>query len=652
MSYIQFDKTQLINLEFSLAREIIQTNRSGSYSYSTIIGCNTRKYHGLLVVPQPKIDDDLHILLSGLDVSVKQNNESFNLGIHGYKGGNYSPKGHKYIRNFSIDNVPKLVYRVGGMVLSREMFFFDQKDTFIQCYSLEESSSPLEIVFQPFLAFRNVHFLTRHNNEAKTDFQLAANGISYCMYPNYTPLYLQFSKEPQYQHQPYWYYDIEYFKEIERGYDAHEDLLVPGTYTITLHPGEKLYVTAGIEEMDPQTMETLFEQQKKKRILRDSFENCLLNTAQQFFVTRNQQTALISGYPFFRFKSRAIFMALHGLTLARNNLLSTCRDVLTTMVKTMQGPFFPEHPGNRYTDYKAVDIPLLFIRSFQKYYKACPAQEKPTAWQEFGKIAQMILESYREGTRFDIKMQDNGLITAGSVNDAVTWMNAIVDGHPVTPRYGYIVEVNALWYNAICFIIAKSKEYGDNDFVASWQPIADKIPSAFEEIFWSDEKKYLADYVADGIQNWQVRPNMIFATSLPFSPISEDHRKMVLSKVKQELLTPVGIRTLSPADPDYHNIFRGDQHTRDIAYHNGIVFPWLLEYFTEGYLRIHGKGGLSFIKRIYREFEPQLYNHGIGTIPEAFEPDPPYKAAGSISQAVSVSALLRMKEFIDRYENM
>lgn len=650
MSYIQFDKTQLINLEFSLAREIIQTNRSGSYTYSTIIGCNTRKYNGLLVVPQPNIDDELHILLSTMDVSVIEENEQFNLGIHCFKGGNYSPKGHKYIRNFSIDSVPKLTYRVGGTVLTKEMFFIDNEDIVLMCYTLEESTAATTLIFNPLLAFRNVHFLTHSNNIACTDFKPAKNGASFCMYDNYTPLFIQFSKNVDYQHKPDWYYDFEYFKEIERGYEAHEDLLVPGNFSVSLQQGEKIYVSASTKEIAPEQMNELFIQQKKKRILRDSFEQCLSNTAEQFFVQRNEKTSLISGFPFFRFRSRSIFMALHGLTLANNNKVELCRDVLSTMVQSMQRALFPIHPDNRYTDYNAVDIPLLFIRSFQKYYKA--VKDKKTAWEQFGGAVKQILNGYREGTRFNIKMRDNGLIYAGSETDVLTWMNAIVDGHPVTPRFGYIVEVNALWYNAVCFAIDRAKEYGEQEFVETWQPIADKIPEAYERIFWSDEKEYLADYVSDMAQNWQVRPNMIFATSLPFSPISENKRKQVISKIKKELLTPVGLRTLSPADSDYRNVFKGDQHTRDLAYHNGIVFPWMLEHFTEGYLRIHGKSGLSFIKRIYKEFEPQLFNHGIGTIPEAFEPDPPYKAAGAISQATSVAALLRMKEFIDRYEKM
>lgn len=650
MSYIQFDKNQLTNLEFSLQRENIQSNQSGSYSYSTIIGCNTRKYHGLLVVPQPNIDDDLHVLLSSLDVSIIENGEPFNLGIHGYKGGNYHPKGHKYIRNFNIEQTAEITYRVGNMVLSREMFLLDNKDTLIQCYTLKESQIPVELCFNPFLAFRNAHFLTRHNNVANTNFTSIRNGNSYCLYKGYTPLCIQFSKDAQYQHNPDWYYDIEYFKEIERGYDAYEDLLVPGRFKITLNPAEKIYVSLSTKEIAPEKMETLFQQQKKKRIVCNSFENCLLNTSEQFFITKNHKTLLISGYPYYGIKSRSIFLALNGLTLSINNKINLCRDILATMVTTMQGPLFPLKPDNRYTDYNAVDIPLLFIRSVQKYIKA--VKDKKTAWEQFGGVVKFILESYRAGVRFNIKMQENGLIYAGSKEETLTWMNAIVDGHPVTPRFGYIVEVNALWYNAICFVLSKASEYGETDFINTWQPIADIIPQSYEKTFWSDEKQYLADYVCVDYKNWQVRPNMVFATSLPYSPISEDKRKMVLSKVKQELLTPVGLRTLSPADPNYHNVFKGDQHTRDLAYHNGIVFTWLLEYFTEGYLRIHGKGGLSFIKRIYKEFEPQLFNHGICSIPEAFEPDPPYRAAGAISQASSVSSLLRMKEFINRYEKM
>ncbi|MCL2042410.1 MAG: amylo-alpha-1,6-glucosidase [Bacteroidales bacterium] len=650
MNYISFDKLQLPNLEFSLAREIIRTNRSGSYSSSTVLNCHTRKYHGLLIAPEPAVDDDLHVLISSLDVSVEQEGKRFNLGMWRYKDGVFQPKGHKYMRAFDMDRVPILTYRFGNIFITRESVLLDNEDTVIVKYTVKSAPEPVKLMFTPFLAFRNVHFLTRANRQADTSFSPVEQGICMCLYQGYTPLYMQFSKETDYQHHPDWYYDIEYLKEVERGYTAQEDLLASGDFSVTMKQGESIYFSASTQKQQPEQLAALYQKQTEKRTPRDSFEHCLENAAEQFFKRRDGKTTLVSGYHYFGVKSRDTFLALPGLTLSNNNNHALCRELLEAMVETMESGLFPVFPGNRYTDYNAVDVPLLFIRAFQKYYRAC--DDRAAAWKKFGTVVKHILETYRTGTRFNIKMQDDGLIYAGEEGWALTWMNAVIDGKPVTQRDGLPVEVNALWYNAVIFAIHGAQEHGEKEFEQRWQPVADAIPKAFETTFWNEEKGYLADCVKDGVQDWSIRPNMIFAASLPHSPIDEEKRMKVVEKVKQELLTPYGIRTLSPTDARYCNTFKGNQFVRDQAYHNGIAFPFLLENFTEAYLRIYGKSGLSFIKRIYYGMEPELKNHGLATISEMFEPDPPYAAGGAITQATSVAALLRMKEFIDRYEKI
>jgi predicted glycogen debranching enzyme len=650
MSYISFDKLQLPNLEFSLAREIIRTNRSGSYSSSTVVNSHTRKYHGLLVVPEPAVDDDLHVLISALDVSVEQEGKRFNLGMWRYKDGVYNPKGHKYIRAFDMERVPILTYRVGNIIMTRESVLLDNEDTVIVKYTVKEALEPVKLIFTPFLAFRNIHFLTRANRQADTSFSPVEQGVCMCLYQGYTPLYMQFSRENDYQHQPNWYYDIEYLKEVERGYIAQEDLLSPGNFSVTMKQGESILFSASTQRQQPQQLSLLYQKQTEKRTPRDSFDHCLANAAEQFFNRRNGKTMLVSGYHYFGVRSRDTFLALPGLTLSNNNNYALFCEILESMVETMEHGLFPVFPGNRYTDYNAVDVPLFFIRAFQKYYRAC--DDRAVAWKKFGTVVKHILETYRKGTRFNIKMQDDGLIYAGEDGWALTWMNTVIDGKPVTQRNGLAVEVNALWYNAVIFALQCAKEHGEKTFEKRWKPVAEAIPKAFETTFWSDEKGYLADCVNDNIRDWSIRPNMIFAASLPHSPIDEEKRRLVVEKVKQELLIPYGVRTLSPTDSRYRNTFKGNQFVRDQAYHNGMAFPFLLENFTEAYLRIYGKSGLSFIKRIYHGFEDEMRNHGLATVSETFEPDPPYTAGGAIAQATSVAALLRMKEFIERYENM
>jgi predicted glycogen debranching enzyme len=247
-------------------------------------------------------------------------------------------------------------------------------------------------------------------------------------------------------------------------------------------------------------------------------------------------------------------------------------------------------------------------------------------------------------------MEPNGLIFAGIPGKAITWMDAVVFGKPVTPRIGLAVEVNALWYNAIMFSIELAEKAGDRKFIDRWGAIADKIPEAFLLTLWNEEKGYLADYVDGDYTDWSVRPNMVFASSLPYSPVSEDIRKKVLSKIKQELLTPRGLRTLTPVSAAYKGSYLGDQTQRDLAYHQGTVWPWLFGHFADGYLRIHGKSGLSFIKGYYEEFSQTMTEHGVGTISEIYDGDPPHTPRGAVSQAWSVAEILRIHKLIQEYE--
>ncbi len=247
-------------------------------------------------------------------------------------------------------------------------------------------------------------------------------------------------------------------------------------------------------------------------------------------------------------------------------------------------------------------------------------------------------------------MHENCLIYAGENGKALTWMDAVVNGKPVTPRIGMPVEINALWYNAIMFCLEIAKISNDTSFVQEWESIAVKIKESFKETFWSKEKGYLADYVDGDFKDWSIRPNMIFATSLPYTLLSEKIRQLVVEAVRKELLTPRGLRTLSPKCPDYKEVYFGNQAERDNAYHQGTVWPWLLGHFVEGYLKIYGKSGLSFVKNIYENMEQTMFEHGISSISEVYDGNPPHLPGGTPSQAWSVAEILRVKNLIEQYE--
>lgn len=649
MSYIKFDKTRLINLEYSLTKELIRSSRSGAFASTTIVNCNTRKYHGLLIAPQPGLDGENHVLLSTLDETIIQHDAEFNLGIHKFPGHNYSPKGHKYIRDFEADPIPKITYRIGGVVLTKERLFHTSGDRIMIRYTLVDAHSPTRIRFKPFLAFRNVHKLTRENVDYNNKYESIKNGIRIRMYNGYTPLYMQFSKEPEYTHVPDWHYNIEYFREQERGYDYQEDLYMPGFFEMTIRKGESIIFSAGLSEAHPASLSRVFNNEMEKRIPRSNFENCLINSAQQFIVKKDRKTGVVAGYPWFGQWGRDTFIALPGLTLTQKDY-KTFKSVIDSLVSDLKGPLFPNIGIENKPVYNSVDAPLWFFWALQQY--AYKVNKKAIVWKEYGKKLQMILMGYRDGTDFNIKMDEDGLIFAGQKGYALTWMDAVVNGKAVTPRIGKPVEINALWYNALNFCLEIAKLAGDEKFVKEWKDLPEKIKTSFVSAFWDDEKGYLADIV-DGInKDWSVRPNQVFATSLHYSPLDESMKRSVLAVVEQELLTPRGLRTLSPKNPAYKGKYEGDQENRDESYHQGTVWPWLLGHFVEAYLKLHGKEGVGFAKKLYKGFEPEMAETGIGSVSEVFDGDPPHEAGGSISQAWSVSELLRINELIKKYSRI
>jgi len=635
MGYLQFDKNEIVNLEYSLNKEIVRSNRSGSYSCTTIVGCNTRKYHGLLVCPIEEIDGERHVILSSLDVTVVQHDAEFNFGLHKYPGENYYPKGHKYIRNFEIDKT---------VVLSRENILIPNEEQVIFKYTLDDAHSHTLLRFKPYLAFRNLHSLSKANLYANTKVENVPNGIKSRLYNGYPALFMQFSKKCDFLHSPDWYYNIEYQEEQKRGYDFQEDLFVPGYFELPIEKGETIYFSASLKEAVPSAISKKYISESKNRVARDSFESCLRNAAQQFIVKRNKKTEIIAGFPWFGSWGRDTFISLPGLTLAVDDE-KTCRNVIDTMVEKMKDGLFPNMGNDSNFAFNSVDAPLWFFWSLQQLaeYTKNPAD----IWIKYSKPMKAVLNAFKNGASFNIKMHDNGLIWAGETGKALTWMDAIVFGKPVTPRMGYDVEINALWYNAIMFSMEAAKADKDTKFLKEWSGIPEKIAESYIKVFWDEEKGYLADCVDGNVKDWSVRPNQVIATALDYTPITDDIKKAVLDVVKGELLTPRGLRTLSPKNENYKPNYEGDQPARDFAYHQGTVWPWLLEPFCKGYLKIHKNSGAQLVRDIYKGFEPDLLEYGIGTISEIYDGDPPHAPRGAISQAWSVAALLRISKMLE-----
>jgi predicted glycogen debranching enzyme len=643
MSYIKFDKSQVVNLEYSLAREMIRTNRAGSYSSSTLVGCNTRKYHGLLICPVDELGGERFVLLSSLDVTVVNKDKSFNIGIRKYKGDYFSPKGHKYTEDYDCDNIPARIYRVGNVILKQERLLVHYEEQLLMRFTIVEATEPMTLQFRPFLAFRNIHELTHANMAANTKVDFIENGIESKMYDGFPSLKMQFSTKVEFVPVPDWYLGVEYPEEQKRGYDYSEDLFAPGFFELKAKMGDVIVFSASTKEEKTSGLLQKFIKTGSGKIPRDSFKNCLRNAAQQFVEKRGGKTLIIAGYPWFGSWGRDTFIALPGLALARHNLV-LYKEVLDTQINKMKNGLFPNMGATNDPAFNSVDAPLWFFWTVQQYL----LNSGSDAWERYGEAAKSILNAYRNGTTFNISMRENGLIYADAPGKALTWMDAVVYDVPVTQRNGYDVEINALWYNALCFSLEMAKKANDKAFIKEYEKLPELVKKSFLELFWDEKSGYLADYVNDEEgRNTYVRPNMVIAVSMPYSMLDKSQMKKVLDVADKELVTIRGLRTLSPRNELYQGECKGNQEERDKAYHQGTVWPWLYGPFCEGWLKVYGQQGVQKVKRLIYGLEAVMSEHGISTISEIYNGNPPHSPGGAISQAWSVGEVLRIIHLLE-----
>lgn len=648
MSYLKFDKEQLINLEYSLNKEILRSNRAGAYISTTINGCNTRKYHGLLICPIAKFGGEKHVLLSSFDETIIENGAEFNLGIHRYQGGIYEPKGHKYISNVEFRKIPKITYSVGNVCLTKEQLLVENEPQVLIKYTLQEATSAIKMRFRPFLAFRQIHQLSKANMYVNRKFNKVENGISMKLYDKFPNLFLQFNKKAEFIPVPDWYYNIEYLKELHRGYDCLEDLFVPGYFEITLKKGESIVFSAATAETTTASLKQRFLKEENNQIERNTFLSSLDNAAAQFLMHRNNGTDIIAGYPWYDSIARQTFVSLPGLCLSLNDS-QNCKNVLNTYRPFLRNGFFPDQINQKNPVYHSADAPLWFIWAIMKYYKKY--KNPGELWNEFGDTIKEILLAYKNSTIKYIGTTREGMIYAQKENTPLTWMNSSVDGRPVVQRDGMPVEINALWYNAICFAVELAELAGDTNFAEQWKGMIKKVGDAFLKTFWNEGHHHLADVVKDGKPDWSIRPNMVIAVAMDYSPLSKEQMKSVLSVAKQALLTKRGLRTLSPDHLRYKGSVEGNHNEREIAIHQGAVWPWLIQFFVEGYLKIHKRGGLPFVKQLMQSFEDDITEHCIGTMSEMYNGNPPHRAKGAISQAWSVAGVVYATHLVQNYKD-
>ena len=649
MCYLRFDKTQMTNLQDSLFKELLITNRSGAYCSTTLVGCNIRKYHGLLVVPVPEIDDENHVLLSSLDETVIQHGAEFNLGLHKYQGENYSPKGHKYIVSFEWEKVPTWVYRIGGVLLKKEIAYDTTTFRLYIRYTLLDAHSATTLRLKPFLAFRSVRQWTHENGAANTGFEAVENGIRMCLYQGYPDLYMQLNHKAEWHHQPDWYRGLDYPKERERGYDSSEDLMVPGYFEMPIKKGDSIIFTASLASVAPRQMGKLMDAEIAALDSRDSFYHCLVNAAHQFKVQKDGENYLLAGYPWFKCRARDMFIAMPGITLSIGEV-EMYEKYMETAAKAIRSYINKEPLPVAIYEMEQPDTLLWAIWCIQQYGKYVSRQK---CNELYGDLLREMIKFIRDGKHSNLFLHDNGLLYSNGRDRAVTWMNAQSNGRPITPRSGYIVEFNALWYNALKFyeqILSENGGDEDKALAAQFAAEAEKTARSFKEVFLN-EYGYLLDYVDGQMMDWSVRPNQLFAIALDFSPLDMKERKSVLDICTKELVTPKGIRSLSPKSGGYNPIYIGRQEQRDFAYHQGTAWPWLTGFYLEAYLRVYRMSGVNYIERQLIGFEEELFYHCVGTIPELFDGNPRFSGRGAISFTMNVSGILRAIRLREKYNN-
>ena len=639
MSYLKFDKNLLINLEQSLRLEVLRTNQSGAYHCTTIVGANTRKQHGLLVIPVPEIDDNSHVLLSSLDETVIQHGAPFNLGLHRYSGGVYSPNGHKYIREYDCERVPTHTFRVGGVILKREKIFITNENRILIRYTLVDAHSKTTLQFRPFLAFRNANDLCVENQVASRDYKEVSNGISTCMYEGYPELFMQVNHKPKFVFDPHWYKGIEYIKDQERGIPYTEDLYVPGYFEVDMKKGDTIIFSAGVSEVNTRQLTKMYEDEIKTRTPRTSFYNCLKNSAKQFYMTNADGHYMLAGYPWFKVRARDEFIALPGCTLSNHHrpdfeaIMDTAKEAFTRWMETGE-------PDKHLQGIDLPDVPLWAAWAIQRYSHDT---DVPTARERYGELVAQLIDFIIDGKHPNLQVDDNGLVRTDGTRQPMSWMDsARPDGTPLIPRTGYLVEFNALWYNALMFLL---QMYADDKQMQSrverWQKISDAYAESFAPTFLNDYG-YLYDYVNGTYTDLSVRPNMVIAVGVDHTPLDRRQRKRILDFITRELLTPKGLRTLSPNSYGYNPWYVGNPEQREKAYYSGSARPWLMGFYCHAYVKVFGIGGLSFVNRMMIGFEDEMSQGAIGTLSELYDGNPPFIGRGAVSFAANVGEILRV----------
>lgn len=643
MAFLKFNKSELVNLSYSLKREIICANKTGAYCNTSIVTCNTRRYHGLLAVPIDAFGGKKHLLLSSLDESLILNGKRFNLGIHCY-GSVYEPRGHKYIIDFEADPVPKITYRVGEIVFTKSILLVPDSDQVMIRFELVNAPAKVKLLLTPFLAFRDIHALTDENPNARTEGWEIPNGVAFNLYEGFPDLNMQFNtKDVSFATAPCWYKGITYSDEYRRGFACKEDLYVPGRFETEMKPGDAIVFSASVALANPSGLKRKFDFYVAKAAKITSAHEQLVHCADLLKQDRGGHKMITAGFSWlYTGLLRETLEALPGLTLYANGDKAEFEEILDNLIADNQERLF-----HRTTQ---VEAPLRLADTLGRYIGF--GADPKAVWKKYGPTVKGIIESYLPGRRVEVAMQPNGLLWAQLDHWALSWMNTYVDGNPVTERAGYQVETNAMWFQSVLFAVTMEREYSPSDsaFLKEWSHILDLIRENFQNTFWNARAGYLADYVDNAGQHLEVRPNMLYALVGEDIPVEPEIARRVLQVIDNELVTRRGIRTLSPRHSEYKGVYEGSQTDRDLAYYNGCCLTSLLGPYCEVCFKMKGAAFLNKAQWLVNGFYEDLNKHGVGAFSELYDGDPPHEPHGAISSALSTAALLEVEYLKNKYK--
>ncbi|MCD6351934.1 MAG: glycogen debranching enzyme family protein [Armatimonadetes bacterium] len=648
MVRMTLDEGVLHNLGRALNLEWLDTNGLGGFACSTVIGCNTRRYHGLLIAA-PDGPSTRQVLLGKLEERLDTPNGALELSSNIY-GDVMNPLGYRYLRSFTTTPWPTWTFAGEDWELRRELALLYGHNTLVVRYTLVRAPHPVWLVVRPLLAGRDYHHLRRAASDVPWQITIAQRSVDLQISGPDTRCLLQFP-DGEFLPDGLWYYDFRYPREEERGLDAREDLYSPGVVRWLMSQGQTCHLVAAAEEEIPEPEAALASEKARREAVpqalpaTDSMGRRLVLAADQFVARRRLGerwlTTIVAGYPWFTDWGRDTMIALPGLLLATGRL-EEAGEVLELFASAMRGGLVP----NRFADdgsgasYNAVDATLWLFVAARLY-----ANERlDFVLDRLYRPLAEALGHLREGTDFSIGVDEDGLLVAGDPTTQLTWMDATVHGQPVTPRWHKPVEVESLWFSALRGMEYLAKKAGDTETAKSCAALARQVKAAFLQTFWDAQRGYLADCaLPDGLDE-SLRPNQVIALSLPYKIVEDEIAGRCLDVVEEHLLTPYGLRTLAPGAPGYAPVYTGGPDQRDAAYHQGTVWPWLIGPYVRARMKLLGTSEVT--RRWARDLLQPLIAHlddaCLGQISEIFDAEQPQQPRGCFAQAWSVAEVLRL----------